>query len=114
MLITKVTAYIMKIKTVLLLFVVFSQTALYSNENILKYLIFRPQNMEVAGDKIALESDQFHVLETFLIKSLQEGSAGKWELKTPKGTVDILLYLEIHPEEQDDFRFTCGWNQIEN
>lgn len=102
----------MKIKTVLLLFVVFSQTALYSNENILKYLIFRPQNMEVAGDKIALESDQFHVLETFLIKSLQEGSAGKWELKTPKGTVDIRFYLESHLEHHDEYRLNLGRNEI--
>lgn len=96
----------MKLNRYVFLIVLLSNTLLFANDTISKYLIFQPQDMQIKNDEIAVQNNQIDILSDFLDKSIRESSAGIWNLKTPEGDLDICFSLEAHLENFDAYHLT--------
>lgn len=102
----------MRLKILFLLILVFSQNFLFANDIISKYLIFQPQKMTIESDQIAVENLHIQELENFLIKSIEESSAGNWELKTPAGVINICFSIESQLKHVDEYHLTIKESEI--
>lgn len=92
-------------------FLSLSQNLLFANDSISKYLIFQPREFTI-GEAVGISSKQIPELEKFLTTSIKEASAGKWELKTNGGTVDICFYIDANLENSDEYHLNIGSSEI--
>lgn len=102
----------MKVKLILVLITLFSNSVLFANNSISNYLLFPPQKMDVQRDVIAVNQSQLTELESLLQVSIQQATAGKWTLSTANGGIDINFQVDAGLSNHDAYILEINSSEI--
>ena len=102
----------MKFKLIFFLIALFSNSFLYANDSISKYLLFSPQKMSIQSAVSAIEQSQIPDLENLLNLSLQEATAGKRTLHTTAGAIAIDFQINVALSNHDSYTLEIHSSEI--
>lgn len=102
----------MRYKFIILLITLFSNSLLFANDNISKYLLFPPQKMKIQNDLIAVSQPQITALEDLVNLSIEQSTAGKWTLNTNNGEIDISFQIDAGLSNHDAYNLEINKSEI--
>lgn len=102
----------MKFKRIIFLVTVFSSGFLFANDDVSKYLLFSPQQMNVQSDVVCIQQSQITAIEEFLSLGIHQSSAGKWRLNTSESFIDIDFQIDAGFTQHDQYTLEIGKSEI--
>ncbi|WP_238320927.1 beta-N-acetylhexosaminidase [Neotamlana nanhaiensis] len=102
----------MKLKFIVLFFVGLVNTFLFANNDLEKYLLFTPQEIEVNTNMVAIYNDEVNVLKAFLNSSITEASAGKFNISTAKSDFNLCFEINANLKGFDAFQLEINTSNI--
>ncbi len=102
----------MDIKHILLSIIAFLSVSTHAN-NIPKYLLFQPQEMEVFDSIPAISLAQAKVLDVFLKDSIRLSPAGKWTINAGGQGIDLDFHIDASFTQHDEFHLDISPSRIQ-
>lgn len=103
----------MKFKLTIFIITLFSTSSLlYANDSISKYLLFKPQKINIQSDSIAISQGQIYELQEFVNSSIQQSSAGNWRLSISADTLNIRFRINAEINHYDAYKLEISKSQI--
>ena len=99
-------------KSILLIIAIFISTFTSANELLKKYLLFTPQEIIINTDSIAINQSQLSDLNEFLKESMQEASAGEWNLRAGTKMLSINFQIQAGLPHFDAYHLNIEKNTI--
>ena len=98
-------------KSILLIIAIFISTFTSANELLKKYLLFTPQEITI-NTEIAINQSQLSDLNEFLKESMQEASAGEWNLRAGTKMLTINFQIQAGLPHFDAYHLNIEKNTI--